>query len=199
MSDRRRVWCIGFPRMGTTSLCQALKILGWKVIHNPVSLEDFHRCEAAADMLCTLSYRFLDALWPDSLFILNTRPFDSWENSLRKNGFFWDINTNNPCDFAKFDFNGTVDRWVRLFGSVYGDSHKLRESYYRHHDDVQNWFKHKPEQIQVVNIENMGWDNLCGFLGRPVPKISFPWANRNTIGDDVTLGITSADQWNQRT
>lgn len=193
MSERKRVWCIGFPRMGTTSLCQALKMLGWDVIHNPLELADFHRCNAAADILCTLHWKFLDALWPDSLFILNTRPFGDWERSLWDQGFFWNAGTNRPPAFARYDFNRTVDHWTRLFGSVYGKSGKLRESYNRHHADVRNWFSAKPGQLLELDIRSAGWESLCGFIGADIPAVAFPWANKKTIGEDVKLGITSRD------
>jgi hypothetical protein len=177
-------------------MCQALKILGWNPLHAPRNLAYFNHCNAAADVLCTLHYKFLNARWPDSLFILNTRPFEHWLESLQRCQYFWNKETNAPPGFCLgADHDHTVDLVTRLFGSVYGNRAAVQEAYDRHHQDVQHWFRHKPAQLKVLNIETAAWPELCDFLGQPVPKGEpFPWSNRSYPDEKAMPGIEIADQ-----
>lgn len=57
---RPKAWGIGLGRTGTTSLCDAFRMLGYKrVVHNP-TFNDLLSANAAADNGCILYYKFLD-------------------------------------------------------------------------------------------------------------------------------------------
>ena len=73
-----RVWNIGLPRTGTTTFCEALKILGYtKIKHNP-RYEHLNDLQAASDAGCVLYYKYLDYKYPNSKFILAQRDLASW-------------------------------------------------------------------------------------------------------------------------
>ena len=50
--------------------------------------------------------------------------------------------------------------------------------YNRHNEAVMNHFKDRPNDLLVVDFtQGAGWDELCAFLGHPVPAAPFPHAN----------------------
>jgi len=92
---RTRVFCIGWSKTGTTSLTQALRMLGlfswhwapWVIGFDHIgshpsefridlsAVEDY---TAMSDLPVCALYRELDQAFPGSLFILATRPLESW-------------------------------------------------------------------------------------------------------------------------
>lgn len=164
----RHVWGIGLARTGTTSLCKAFKILGYaRVGHNP-EFEELKYLNAAADNGCTLYYKYLDFIRPNSKFILTTRDLDSWLISME------DINQKSPAltDLA-------VLRRMSLYESVKFDRDKMTAAYHRHSEAVARYFQDRPSDLLIMNlIKGEGWEKLCPFLGLPVPKAPFPHLNK---------------------
>ena len=74
----RKIFNIGFSRTGTTSLTEALQILGFSAYHFPKSFDQIEKHDACTDMSITLGYKFLDLMYPESKYILTTRKLESW-------------------------------------------------------------------------------------------------------------------------
>jgi hypothetical protein len=86
-----KVFCIGFPKTGTSSMGVALKKLGYKVT-GPNGVNDPDICEHALSMALELAeqydafqddpwpqlYREMDEHYPRSKFILTLRDPNSW-------------------------------------------------------------------------------------------------------------------------
>ena len=71
-----KAWGIGLGRTGTSTLCTAFQILGYKrVEHNP-TFEQLADLDAAADNECVLYYKYLDYKFPGSKFVLTTRELE---------------------------------------------------------------------------------------------------------------------------
>src|SRR6476660_2478699 len=83
-----KVFGIGFPRTGTTSLVRALNILGIASTHNPAGLLTdandpvLDAFDGFADNPIPILYAELDARYPHSKFILTDRDVDSWLRSV---------------------------------------------------------------------------------------------------------------------
>lgn len=159
------VWIIGFPRCGGASLCEALRILGWKAIHNPRHWDDLQGHNAAADILITAHWFSLWRAFPFSRLILNTRPFDDWVKSLQRIPGFW----RSPLVF---------DRFYQM--AVYGtndptDKRALRAAWDAHH---RAFYECVPGKAGLIFSQPFSWQPLCDFLGVPVPDRPFPWRNR---------------------
>jgi hypothetical protein len=172
---RPPVWICGFPRCGSASLCQALKILGWNPIHNPRHWDDLQGHDAAGDVFVTAHWRALLAMFPQARFILNTRPFPEWVESLKRIPGFW----KSPLLF---------DRFYRL--AAYGtddltDRERLAWAWMRHHDQVRSKI---PSQQLLVLEQPFSWPPLCDFLGLPCPTKAFPWLNRRSNRDARVIG-----------
>ncbi|MBL8200800.1 MAG: hypothetical protein JNK40_07500 [Chromatiales bacterium] len=174
-----RIFNIGLNRAGTTSLTEALCLLGFRAVHhkhNRVRLYDIMRANGRArrpvlhglDMYDAFSdfaghefYRVLDRQYPYSRFILTTRELESWLDSRERK-----VAKNLASPDYHYSFR-TVDRpgWT-----------KNREDYLA---SLDRYFAGRPGDFLVINIPaGEGWEKLCAFLGVPVPDQPFPFRNR---------------------
>lgn len=78
-----KIFIIGLPRTGTTSVCSALLNLGYKVAHTAYSKHTFELAEVIADTPAFCDYRQLDSLFPQSRFIYLHRPLALWLPSIK--------------------------------------------------------------------------------------------------------------------
>jgi hypothetical protein len=138
---------------------------------------------------CTYYYLFknfdiIDTQYPGSKFILNTRPIDRWISSRLNhvNGYrifgnkVQTIENGGQTYLAScMDFYQTKDPSKVL--SIWTEEWK------NHHDRVTEYFKHRPKDLLVFDVERDSINKIMDFL----PDIKFttasmPHANRtNTI------------------
>lgn len=165
-----KIFGIGLTRTGTTSLTEALKLLGYSAVHCPMSHEEIKNHEASTDTAVATRFEFLDLLYPGSKFILTTRDLDSWIESaasLRRSAYdpIWQLETRS-----------------KLWGSFVFDKEKFIEGYHKHHLKVSDYFKNKQNDLLVLNIkESDKFKKLCGFLNKPMLNVDYPHLNRRGI------------------
>jgi hypothetical protein len=177
-APRRKVFGIGFQRTGTTSLVRALELLGINSIHNPAPLLDdlnhpvIHAYEGFADNPLPLIFRELDVRYQGSKFILTDRDVEDWLQSVR-----W-LFTVAPT-LGEW---GTSQSAIAMHEAVYGvarfDEEVFRARYLQHRADVLAYFARRPEDLLVIDVtRGDAWNELCAFLGQPVPAQPFPREN----------------------
>ncbi len=83
MSNVNKVFIIGLPRTGTTSVCVALLNHGFKVAHTAYTQQTFELADVLADTPCFCDYPQLDNLFPDSRFVYLDRKLKSWIPSMQ--------------------------------------------------------------------------------------------------------------------
>lgn len=180
---------VGLNKTGTTTLAEALRILGYRTLHfaderasSEVLLAEVARAVHAGEPPFThvphlhdvdaffdvrAVHRFfpaLDAAFPGSRFVLHTRPLTSWLASREQHV------RRNAERQARGEYSGSwlsvdVEAWTRL--------------YQDHHDRVRTYFADRPDDLLEIDVtRGDGWEKLAPFLGRPVPDEPFPWANR---------------------
>ncbi len=170
---------VGFQKTGTSSLREALEILGYRVKDTssraliPVLRGDYRKVlrmireyDAVEDTPWYMIYRELDRLLPGSKFILTIRDEEAWYNSVsRHTGLL----------------RNASHEWIYGRGRGLPIHHKENaiEVYREHNLEVMDYFRQRPEDLLVVDFTaGEGWDNLCDFLGKEVPGIPFPHRNR---------------------
>jgi len=168
---KHRCWGIGLGRTGTTSLCQAFSLLGYKnVVHNPL-FHHLREADAGADNGVTIYYKYLDYKYPDSKFVLTLRDVDDWLPSIKY------ILDKYPV--LSRDDDEPIKRRMLLYEAVAFDEEKFRQAYARHTKNIRAYFKNRPQDLLEMNITaGEGWEKLCPFLGLPVPDASFPYMNQ---------------------
>ena len=183
---RTRVFCIGWSKTGTTSLTEALRLLGlfswhwapWVIGYKHVrsQISDFRidlssvaDYSAMADLPICALYRELDQAFPGSLFILTTRRLETWIASATadvENCIRWIGNMD------------AVERWA--FGTDVIDKDVFQKRYLRHQDEILEYFSGRADLLTLDLSEADPWQRLCEFLHLPVPDLAFPHLNRRS-------------------
>lgn len=181
LNDKPRVFGVGLSRTGTSSLAEALRLLGWKAVHWPRSMREICNAQAATDITVAVRFRELSRAYPSSKFILTVRDVEGWMRSLRA---YFDLGqykyVRRVSSEVQYAFVLGAER--KLYGGALGimtwTDDELRTRYARHNKDVVDWFTKQPWRLLVLDLRE-GWGPLCKFLGVPVPEGKlFPHWNR---------------------
>tara|TARA_R110000868_G_scaffold378996_1_gene644668 strand:- start:314 stop:2431 length:2118 start_codon:yes stop_codon:yes gene_type:complete len=182
-----KIFQIGFNKCGTTSLHQMFIESGLKSVHwdggkiakkidsnikqskSPLNGVNEYDCYIDIENLGTNSFPFikyydiLDRAYPNSLFILNTRPLSNW---------------------AQSRLNHQRGGYANMFKKVLGvktDEELITiwtEQWTEHHNKVVDYFKNRDNFI-TFDIETEG-DKLVDFLrGWSIPVAKFPHTHKS--------------------
>lgn len=180
-----KIFGIGLSKTGTTSLAHALELLGYKTKDYPglvhyipgnlttidASLLDAY--DALTDTPIPSFYRELDARFPDAKFILTIRDTDGWLKSCKKQF------TQKLADKQNDAHN---QLFLDLYGCTVFDEDKFLSGYNQFVNDVQEYFRGRPDKLLIMNVTaGDGWEKLCPFLNKAIPRIPFPKANVTQI------------------
>lgn len=179
-----KIFCIGLNKTGTTSLHTALKILGFNSVHykdklgNSIKktirdnylngidiLTNLREYDAFLDWDSTHTveiFKQFDKQYPNSKFIINIREMDTWldsrEKHVKRNQI---LRKNNPNI-----------KWTKV------DREKWSELYKKHYNSALKYFKKREKDYIIIDVtKKEGWEKICNFLNRPIPKIPFPKKN----------------------
>ena len=178
MSKTSKIFGIGLPRTGTTSLHQALQYLGYTSIHTPLKLfknPDHELCDnydAFSDSPVPFIYPILDKRYPGSKFICTTRDIDSWLESIE-----WNVELGNVEH--RLDNNIIAEMRQAYWGATKFEPKFVRQVWEKHSAGVQEYFAQRPEDLLMIDIiQGEGWEKLCPFLEQEIPSIPFPYSNQ---------------------
>jgi len=188
----KRVFGIGLSRTGTTSLAEALKMLGLQTAHwtNPLTHQiladtDFYLFDACTDCSVSPEFERLYYLYPNAKFVFTGRALDDWAQSFwkhhRRVSWAGDMESFQKA-FAKRPFADTSIEFA-----LYNEGPDIRDSYRAFEKRVRNFFSDKPagKLLDLDISAGQGWSELCAFLGKPVPDAPFPMLNVSaTPGSD---------------
>jgi len=205
VAGKRKVFCIGRNKTGTTSMAAAFRELGLIVgkqrlatlLLHDWARRDFHRiilycytAQAFQDVPFSwpFTYQVLDQKFPGSKFILTIRDSpEQWYNSLTRfhaasfgNGHIPTLDDLKAADYIRPGLAYEANRL--LYETPADDPYNkdmLISSYNAHNNAVQEYFRHRPEDLLVLNAaEPSAYDKLCDFLGKPRTGKAFPWENK---------------------
>jgi Sulfotransferase domain/N-terminal domain of galactosyltransferase len=186
-----RIFGIGMHKTATTSLHEALQILGYDSEHwvsahwakaiwtemksecRSLTLENHY---ALCDIPITVLYKELDQAYPGSKFILTLRDDNSWLESVRRH---WNPNFNKfRKEWDRDPFSHFIHK--QIYGRRDFDAETMLATYRRHNAEVLEYFKSRPNDLLVFNSHG-GWPKLCNFLKRPIPDVLYPMRNGSNI------------------
>ena len=164
-------------KTGTTTLGLALIDLGYKVLGARTDLADdlfngnidkvlniSQPFDALQDVPWALLYKELDRKYPGSKFILTTRDENKWIRSVLNH--FKD--TYIP-----------LHEWIYGVKTAMGNEEVYLTKYNVHYKEVQQYFKDREEDLLILSLtEGDGWEKLCKFLNKDIPKKKFPHSNK---------------------
>lgn len=181
------VFNIGLNRSGTTSLTEALNILGIPSLHfsineawwspdksNEIESVIYNNIKRRKRLLHTLDHRYqgfsdfngehyyqeLYTQYPNSKFIFTIRDPEDWLRSIIK--------------VERFQ-----ERFLKNSIEEYKTFKRKLNHYYNKRNEILNFFQDKPEQFLQMNIcKGEGWEVLCNFLDKEIPEVPFPYVNQ---------------------
>ena len=206
--DALQVIGAGFGRSGTTSLRQALHLLGYAPCYHmqtalmryshmkfwiraragqPVDFRQFFRAtRATVDWPACEFYQELMALYPDARVLLNVRDPDAWYDSMIDT--LWVIQRALPWWFPRVARQMHDDIiWNSRFKGRFTDRRQSIAVYQAHLEEVRRTVP--AERLLVFDVKE-GWEPLCRFLGQPVPQdVPFPRLNDRLFFRRVIRGL----------
>jgi hypothetical protein len=184
---------IGFQKTGTSTLREALKILGYRVKDTtpraliPILRGNYNRIrrilagyDAMEDTPWYMIYKELDHLFPGSKFILTIRDEESWYTSVSKH---------------IGDLRAAHHEWIYGRGKGLVKDHRQNaiDVYRRHNGEVRAYFKDRTDDLLVIDFtKGEKWEPLCRFLNKEVPALPFPHYNRTSDAEKCRNGIRYA-------
>lgn len=162
--EKMKLFQIGLNKTGTTSLHEAMQILGYRSIHDVTTtatlIEEIK--SGKTDLLNNIDaftcfyddFRFLKEHLPDAKFVLTTRDKNEWIQSR-----IFHVLSNRAT--------GESD-WRDI------DSLKWEKEFDDHHSDVRGIFRDDPNFLEMDICGGDGWKQLCPFLDCPIPDVAFP-------------------------
>jgi hypothetical protein len=188
LEQHQKVFGLGLSKTGTSSLTEALNLVGIRSVHYPFDERTLEELKAGCYRLSILEeyqgimdlpvapfYAQLDRVYPGSKFILTVRERASW---LRSCELHWRLMSEWLENFPQFK------RFQEFIGAcVYGTHGFNRERfsyvYETHERNVREYFKDRAGDLLLMDIcGGEGWEKLCPFLGVEPPRDTpFPHAN----------------------
>jgi hypothetical protein len=184
----QHVFNIGFNRSGTTSLTNALNILGIPSIHFSVDGSGWHKNnnkelevvaninkEQGLNYFHTLDhiyqgfsdfngekyYKELYNQYPNSKFILTIRAPEDWIKSV-------------------ITMERSQGKFQRDTKQEHNTFKRKVDRYFKKKNEIRDFFNDKPNTYLEMNIcDGDGWKVLCNFLGRDIPSSPFPYVNKS--------------------
>ena len=180
-----RVFGIGYPRTGTSSLAHALRKLGYTTYHAPFAsrFENIHNWAGQYEALTDLHTHVanFDALnllssYPDAKYVLTVRDPTRWIRSVHKS---FDPLTLNVSDTVG------LTQLRRLVDDLKSNS---MDAHTRH---VSEGFQRagKSHQLLILDVsEPEAYNKLARFLGKGRRQGAFPRRDWKQVHLDQTIG-----------
>ncbi len=165
----KKIFGIGLPKTGQTSLAIAMRSLGYKTVQYPYTSLRIKNNNFALDLPVTMNYKKLDKKYPNSKFILTIRDFDPWLKSMRNHY------RRHP---ASKRYKQQLMFRLEFWGTVNFNKRLMTKKYYKHLEDVAQYFKGRKKDLLTINICNgEGWKKLYSYLNKKIPRKPFPKEN----------------------
>lgn len=160
-----KVFIIGLPRTGTTSISVAMLDYGYAVAHTAYTKHAFHLADVISDSPCFCDYQQLDKLFPGSKFVYLERALSLWIPSMQmlinKMKAQLDFKTGTFNPILKRTFNETFDLSTTAEPD---DAEHLAMCYRRHQQQVFNYFKDRKDFISIDVSDTDSLMKLLSFL-----------------------------------
>jgi hypothetical protein len=165
-----KVFIIGLPRTGTTSVSVALLEQGLTVAHQAFTKQAFMLADAVSDAPCFSDYQQLDALFPNAKFVYLDRPMDKWLPSMQmllgRMLVHLDKDKGRFHPIMKRSFNHSFDIWQ--VEDVFDEAH-LTACYQRHQQQVMSYFAGRDDFITIDISVAGSFATLLQFIDLPKP------------------------------
>lgn len=174
-----KLFIIGLPRTGTTSISVALLDYGFTVAHTAYTKRAFELADVVSDSPCFCDYKQLDTLFPGSKFVYLERELSLWVPSMQmlinKMAASLDLKTGVFNPVLKRTFNETFN----LSSTTTPDNPQhLIQCYQQHKLAVHSYFKGRDDLLSIDISKSNSLSELLDFIGiSTVEALNFPHLN----------------------
>ena len=183
-----KIFIIGLPRTGTTSVCAAMLELGFHVAHTAYTDRSFSEAQVIADTPIFCDYQHLDKAYPDAKFIYLARSMDKWLPSIKQ------LLARMHVNLIREDggFNPIIKRCYKAVFSPYNleninDVDFLAQCYQQHETQVQQYFLGRENDFLSIDISDpKSYPLLLNFLNLDQKEITAHHFEKLNIGGKVT-------------
>lgn len=166
MKPINKIFIIGLPRTGTTSICAALLAYDYKVAHTAYTKHAFELADVIADAPCFSDYQHLDKLFPGSAFVYLHRELDLWIPSiqmlLKKMLPELGLKTGYLNSVLKRSFHQTFA--LSTTADPISSEH-LAEVFHKHQQEIVNYFAGRDNLLSLDISQKHSLSCLLRFLG----------------------------------
>ena len=160
-----KLFIIGLPRTGTTSISVALLDYDFKVAHTAYTKHAFELADVISDAPCFCDYQELDKLFPNSKFVYLDRTLASWVPSMQmllnkmlpeltpKTGYLNSV--LKRCINTSFQLATTADPL---------DKQHLARCYREHQQTVFDYFADRADFLKIDISQSGSLKALLQFL-----------------------------------
>ena len=205
--ERTHIFQLGMICAGSTSLCEALNILGIPSLHWEGPGPDYRELETDVipeniksnrrlfypydeqftgflDFNGQLVYKTLYEMYPKSKFIFTWRANLPWLNSaLRLNQNRWRTGEpvyvdSGPNRISMVNSNFSQDMPKNFLVLKMKD---MQNYWNELNQEIPEFFKDDPRflEMRICDGNNDGWEKLCNFLEKDIPDVEFPKLKSN--------------------
>jgi hypothetical protein len=164
--NNTKIFIIGLPRSGTTSICAAMLELGYTVAHTAYTQKTFDQAQVIADTPIFADFKRLDKFYPNSKFIYLARKSDQWLPSIKQLLQRMYINVTR----ADGGFNTIIKRcYVSTFSpftleNINNDMF-LARCYLQHNHKVLQYFSERTQDLLTIDVSQpASYQQLLSFL-----------------------------------
>lgn len=181
----QKIFIIGLPRTGTTSVCNAFLEFGIATAHTAYTSACFNNAVAIADTPIFNDYQALDKYYPGAKFIYLDRDLNAWLPSIRQ--LLQRMHTN--LTRADGGFNIHLKRcYLNTFENFsvenINNDEYLTHCYKRHINTAKDYFSNRENDFLVIDIAKAeSFNQLCEFLNITCELQGFEKMN---VGGKVT-------------
>lgn len=160
-----KLFIIGLPRTGTTSISVALLEYGFKVAHTAYTKRAFELADVISDAPCFADYQELDKIFPNSKFVYLDRSLERWVPSMQML-----LNKMLPELAPKSGYlNAVLKRCINqtfapLTSAEPLSSEHLQSCYLAHQQQVQRYFAGRDDFLTLDINHDDSLKKLLQFL-----------------------------------
>lgn len=184
----QKIFIIGLPRTGTTSVCVAMLELGFHVAHTAYTDRSFIEAQVIADTPIFCDYQALDLTYPNAKFIYLARSLDNWLPSIKQ----LLARMHNNLIREDGGFNPIIKRCYKSIFSPYNieninSDEFLALCYQQHKIAVDSYFQNRQSDFLSIDISKVnGYAQLLNFLGLDSKASSEQGFKKLNVGGKVT-------------
>lgn len=175
-----KIFIIGLPRTGTTSICCKFLELGFRVAHTAYTEHAFTHAQVIADTPVFTDYKQLFHYYPNSKFVYLERDLSLWTPSIKQ--LLQRMHNNVVSNTG--GFNPIIKRcYQRTFSpftaeNIDNDSF-LTQCYLKHQQEIFQFFSRAPQSLLTINVSAPNsLEQLLAFINLPIHYGQFEQINK---------------------